>query len=93
MWTPALGWCEDARRLTLEGGFHEGLATSAGRRGMISLKICLARHNTEHENEVASSSQIVTMSGADCLIGGGVVGFIASSEDLVSEGDGRSPYT
>jgi hypothetical protein len=34
----------------------------------------LTRHNAEHENEVASPSEIVTMSGVGRLIGGGAVG-------------------
>ncbi len=64
----------------MEGGFHEGLATSAYfRRETISIGACHATHNTQHENEVVSSSEIVTKSGADRLIGGGAVGFFVPS--------------
>ena len=67
--------CKDARRLQ-EGDFHEGLATSAGRRGTNSIGLQRAKGNTENNEVVASRAEFATISGADRLIGGGVVGFL-----------------
>jgi hypothetical protein len=59
---------------------------------MISIGTYLARHNSEHEDKVAPCAGFATMSGADPLIGGGVVGFFAPAESYASKEEGRSPY-
>ena len=68
------------RRL-LEGGFHEGLATSAGRRGMISIRPYRTTRNTNREETVALAAKFATISDVDRLTGGGAVDFLVSLED------------
>ena len=42
---------------------------------------------------VALADRFATISGADRLIGGGVVGFFVPLEVLSAKEEGRSPYT
>jgi hypothetical protein len=62
------------------GGFRRGfprrISNLRGPPGVIRIETYPARLNTEYEDEVACCSEIVTISGADRLIGGGVVGFL-----------------
>jgi hypothetical protein len=77
----------------LEGGFHEGLATSAYfRRETLSIGIYPTSRNTKHKQTVALAHRSATMSGADRLIGGGAVGLFVSLKGLTGKEEGRSPY-